>query len=127
MLTVVGISKNKKQVIKTEEISIHHIREVGQMDLIGKYEEKPFPRIREIIVDTQEHSLKRHHMKGLIELDVTKGRGIIRKHEEKTGETWSFTGWIMKCIGQAVNDHKHVQAMRKGKKTLLRKICSDIA
>ncbi len=89
------------------------------MDLIGNYEEKPFPRIREIIVDTQEQSLKRHHMKGLIELDVTKGREIIRKHKEKTGETWSFTGWIMKCIGQALNEHKHVQAMRKGKKIVI--------
>jgi pyruvate/2-oxoglutarate dehydrogenase complex dihydrolipoamide acyltransferase (E2) component len=89
------------------------------MDPIGNYEEKPFPRTREIIVDTEEESLKRHHMKGLIELDVTKGREIIRKHKEKTGETWSFTGWIMKCIGQAVNDHKHVQTMRKGKKTVI--------
>ena len=30
------------------------------MDLIGEYEEKPFPRLREIIVDTVEQGLKRH-------------------------------------------------------------------
>jgi len=89
------------------------------MDLIGRYEEKPFPRQREIIVDTEEESLKRHHMKGLIELDVTKGWEHIRKHKKKTGEALSHTGWIMKCIGQAVNDHKHVQAMRKGKKMVI--------
>ena len=89
------------------------------MDLIGKYEEKPFPRLREIIVDTVEQGLKRHHTKGLIELDVTKGREYIRKHKKKTGETVSFTGWIMKCIGQAVDEHKHVQAMRKGKKIVI--------
>jgi pyruvate/2-oxoglutarate dehydrogenase complex dihydrolipoamide acyltransferase (E2) component len=89
------------------------------MDLIGKYEEKPFPRLREIIVDTVEQGRKRHHTKGLIELDVTKGREHIRKHKEKTGEALSFTGWIMKCIGQAVDEHKHVQAMRKGKKIVI--------
>ncbi|MHA2406375.1 MAG: 2-oxo acid dehydrogenase subunit E2, partial [Candidatus Hermodarchaeia archaeon] len=89
------------------------------MDIIGKYEEKPFPRQREIIVDTEEQSLKRHHMKGLIELDVTQGREHIRKHKEKTGEVLSFTGWIMKCIGQAVNEQKSVQAMRKGKKIVI--------
>jgi len=92
---------------------------VGQVDIIGKYEEKPFPRLREIIVDTVEQGLKRHHTKGLIELDVTKGREHIRKHKEKTGEALSFTGWIMKCIGQAVNEHKQVQAMRKGKKIVI--------
>jgi pyruvate/2-oxoglutarate dehydrogenase complex dihydrolipoamide acyltransferase (E2) component len=89
------------------------------MDLIGKYEEKPFPRLREIIVDTVEQGLKRHHTKALIELDVTNGREYIREHKEKTGEALSFTGWIMKCIGQAVNEHKHVQAMRKGRKIVI--------
>jgi pyruvate/2-oxoglutarate dehydrogenase complex dihydrolipoamide acyltransferase (E2) component len=89
------------------------------MDLIGKYEEKPFPKMREMIVDTVEQGLRKHHTKGLIELDVTKGREYIRKHKEKTGEALSFTGWIVKCIAQAVNEHKHVQAMRKGKKIVI--------
>jgi pyruvate/2-oxoglutarate dehydrogenase complex dihydrolipoamide acyltransferase (E2) component len=89
------------------------------VNLIGKYEERPFPKMREMIVDTVEQGLRRHHMKGLIELDVTKGREYIRKHKEKTGEALSFTGWIMKCIGQAVNEHKHVQAMRKGNKIVI--------
>jgi pyruvate/2-oxoglutarate dehydrogenase complex dihydrolipoamide acyltransferase (E2) component len=92
---------------------------VQQVNLIGKYEERPFPKMREMIVDTVEQGLRRHHMKGLIELDVTKGREYIRKHKEKTGEALSFTGWIMKCIGQAVNEHKHVQAMRKGNKIVI--------
>ncbi len=35
---------------------------------------------------------------GLIELDVTKAREHIRGHKEKTVETLSFTGWIIKCI-----------------------------
>jgi len=76
-------------------------------DLIGKFEEKPFPKLREIIVDTVEQGLKRHHMKGLIELDVTEGREYIRKHKEKTGEELSLTGWIIKCIGQAVNENNY--------------------
>jgi pyruvate/2-oxoglutarate dehydrogenase complex dihydrolipoamide acyltransferase (E2) component len=89
------------------------------MDLIGKYEEKPFPRMREMIVDTVEQGLKRRHMKALIELDVTKGREYIRKYKEETGEALSFTGWIMKCIAQTVNEHKHIQAMRKGNKIVI--------
>jgi len=92
---------------------------LDEIDLIGKYEEKPFPKLREIIVDTVEQGLKRHHMKGLIELDVTKGRKYISQHKEKTGEELSLTGWIMKCIGQAVNENKHVQALRRGKRIVI--------
>lgn len=88
---------------------------MDKQDLIGKYEEKQFPKLREIVVDTMEQGLKRHHTKELIELDVTKAREYIRTHKEKTGEKLSFTGWIVKCIGQAVNENKHVQALRKGK------------
>jgi hypothetical protein len=52
---------------------------------------------------------------GLIELDVTKVREYIRGHKEKTGETQSFTGWIIKCIGQAVSEDEEVEVYRKGK------------
>jgi hypothetical protein len=51
----------------------------------------------------------------LIELDVTKAREHIRGHKEKTGETLSFTGWIIKCIWQAVSEDKELQAYRKRK------------
>ena len=52
---------------------------------------------------------------GLIELDVTKAREYMRSYKEKTGETLSFTGWMIKCIRQAVSEDKQVQAYRKGK------------
>ena len=39
------------------------------------------PDMRKIIIDTVEEGRKRHHMKGLIELDVTKALEII--HEKK--------------------------------------------
>jgi pyruvate/2-oxoglutarate dehydrogenase complex dihydrolipoamide acyltransferase (E2) component len=88
------------------------------MNLIGKYIEKPFPEIREIIVDTVEEGLRRHHVKGLIELDVTNGRDHIRKHKEATGESLSFTAWI-KCIAQAVSENRAVQGLRKGNKIII--------
>ena len=52
---------------------------------------------------------------GLVELDVTKARRYMRNHKEKTGETLSFTGWMIKCIGQAVSEDKQVQAYGKGR------------
>jgi len=83
------------------------------------FEERPFPKSRQIIVDLGEIGKRVHTSKMLIELDVTKGREHIRKHKERTGERISFTGWIMKCIGQAVSEHKEVHAIRKGKRNVV--------
>jgi pyruvate/2-oxoglutarate dehydrogenase complex dihydrolipoamide acyltransferase (E2) component len=38
--------------------------------------------------------------------------------EEKRGDV-SFTGWIMKCVGQAASEHKQVNAYRLGRRKLV--------
>jgi pyruvate/2-oxoglutarate dehydrogenase complex dihydrolipoamide acyltransferase (E2) component len=55
----------------------------------------------------------------LFEVDVTEARELMREFKSRTGEGLSFTGWVMKCISQAVSEHKHIQAMRKGRKSLI--------
>jgi pyruvate/2-oxoglutarate dehydrogenase complex dihydrolipoamide acyltransferase (E2) component len=61
----------------------------------------------------------RNRIYGLIELDVTKARKFIPDHKEKTGETLSFTGWVIKCIAQAVSENAEVQGYRKGKNKIV--------
>jgi len=56
---------------------------------------------------------------GILEIDVTKARKFISDHELRTGEKLSFTAWITKCIAQAVNEHKNVQAIKKGSMKLV--------
>lgn len=56
---------------------------------------------------------------GLIELDVTKAREYMRNYKKNTGETLSFTGWMIKCIAKAVSEDKQVQAYRKGRNTFV--------
>ncbi len=89
------------------------------MDFIGRYETKPFPKSRKLVVESVELARQKNHISGLIELDVTKARELIRAHKQKTGDQLSFTAWILKCIGQAVSEHKQVHALRKGKKLIL--------
>ena len=89
------------------------------MDNIGTYEKLEFPKFRTPTIDTLNHGLKKHHIPFLLEVDVTKARSYIRNLKVRTGEGVSFSGWVMKCIGQAVSEHKHVHAIRKGKKTLI--------
>ncbi|MFW9968467.1 MAG: 2-oxo acid dehydrogenase subunit E2 [Candidatus Thorarchaeota archaeon] len=61
----------------------------------------------------------KHRIYGLVEIDVTNARNFISESEAKTGEKLSFTGWVIKCIAQAISEHREVQAMKKGKKRLI--------
>ncbi len=56
---------------------------------------------------------------GLIEVDVTRARKFLRDHKENTGESLSFTAFIITCLAHAVDENKSVQACRKGSKSLV--------
>jgi pyruvate/2-oxoglutarate dehydrogenase complex dihydrolipoamide acyltransferase (E2) component len=60
-----------------------------------------------------------HNMYGLLEVDVTVARQFIEEHRARTGETLSFTGFLALCLACAVNEHREVQAYRKGRKQLV--------
>lgn len=53
---------------------------------------------------------------GLIEVDVTKPRAILRDYKARTGESLSFTAFLATCLAKAVDEHKAVQAFRQGGK-----------
>ncbi len=89
------------------------------MYVTGSYQEREFPKSRTTTIDWVEVGRSKHHVPILVELDVTCARSYIRNLKETTGETLSFTGWVMKCIGQAVSEHKYVHGMRKGRKKLI--------
>lgn len=61
----------------------------------------------------------KHRIYGLVEIDITEARKFISENEAKTGEKLSFTGWVVKCVAQAVSEHREVQAIKKGKKNLI--------
>ncbi|RUR75978.1 2-oxo acid dehydrogenase subunit E2 [Chlorogloeopsis fritschii PCC 9212] len=90
-----------------------------QLDLIGSFEERKFPDFRNPTIDTLIWGSKRHHVPILLEIDVTAARDTIRDQKAKTGQSISFTGWIVKCLAQAVSEHKCIHALRKGKRRLV--------
>ena len=89
------------------------------MDEIGPYEERRFSELRNPTLDTLDWGRKKHHIPLLLEVDVTRAREAMREFKAGTGQGFSFTGWVVTCIGQAVGEHKHVQAMRQGKKRVI--------
>jgi pyruvate/2-oxoglutarate dehydrogenase complex dihydrolipoamide acyltransferase (E2) component len=60
-----------------------------------------------------------HWMYGLLEVDVTVPRQLIDDHKACTGETLSFTGFLVHCLARAVDEDKSVQAYLKGRKQLV--------
>jgi len=67
---------------------------------------------RRLVLDTLRLGERKHMMHGLLEVDVTRARGLLRKHRERTGERLSFTAFVLACLGRAVAAHPEVHALR---------------
>jgi len=80
---------------------------------------KSFPDSRVSTIDVGELGLRKHHMKALLEIDITKARDIFRIIKERDGESLSFTAWLVKCISTAVGEYREANAFLKSSKTLL--------
>ena len=89
------------------------------MDNIGKYQVKPFTKQRRNIEVITKEGWRKKSIKTLLEIDVTNAREIIQKHKEKTGETISFTAWVIKCVAQTLSENKDFNAYRHGKKKII--------
>lgn len=60
-----------------------------------------------------------HWMYGLLEVDVTVVRQFIAEHKARTGEALSFTGFLVYCLAQAVDENKEVQAYLRGRNQIV--------
>ena len=76
------------------------------------YTAQPYPRTRLLMVDGGRLGLKKHTVHGLVEFDITRPRTVIRDHKARTGETLSFTAFLLACVGQAIEMNKHMHAYR---------------
>lgn len=61
---------------------------------------------------------RKSNIHGLFEVDVTKAREYLREHKARTGESLSFTAFIITCLARAVDENKSLNAYHKGKKYL---------
>ncbi len=83
------------------------------------YEVVAFPWMRVPIVDSLRAARRSPRMYALVEADVTAARHCLREHERATGESLSFTGFVIACVARAVEEHRAVQAYRQGRKRLV--------
>jgi len=85
----------------------------------GPYQVVDLPPGRRLMINMLDLSGSEHRMIGLLEVDVTVPRQFMAEHKQRTGETLSLTGYLVLCLGRAVDENQEVQAYRKGSKQLI--------
>jgi pyruvate/2-oxoglutarate dehydrogenase complex dihydrolipoamide acyltransferase (E2) component len=84
------------------------------MDNLGQYELKPFTKQRKNIALVTQEGKRKRSFHTLLEFDVTTAHTQIKTLKEKKGIDISFTGWMIKCISQALSEHKELNSYRFG-------------
>ena len=74
------------------------------------YQTIPLSPARRMQVDGVRMAAIPGAIHGLIEVDVTRARQIIREHQARTGERLSFTAFAIACLARAVAENPRVYA-----------------
>jgi pyruvate/2-oxoglutarate dehydrogenase complex dihydrolipoamide acyltransferase (E2) component len=85
----------------------------------ASYTIEPFPAARQLIAEAGRMGSRRSLIHGLLEIDVTHARTVLREHKAQTGETLSFTAFIVACFAQAIDQDRRVQAYRSWRNQLI--------
>lgn len=79
----------------------------------------PFPRSRELLIDSFQMAAKRHIIHGFLEVDVTVPRRILKVTLGTDGHPLSFTGFVIASFARAIYTHQTVQAYRDWRNRLI--------
>src|SRR5689334_10423897 len=77
--------------------------------------EIPYPSSRQLTFDLGKIGLAKHHVKALLEVDVTEARRIIRQNRH-SGNKISFTAWLIKAIADCVALHPPIAGINHAKR-----------
>lgn len=76
------------------------------------FEYRPFPPERAVVVDAGYQAARRHVIYGLLEVDISRARTLLRDLSEQTNTRISFTAFVVTSLGRAIADFPAVQAYR---------------
>jgi pyruvate/2-oxoglutarate dehydrogenase complex dihydrolipoamide acyltransferase (E2) component len=83
------------------------------------YKVIPYSKLRRVLEIMYPSVQRKPMIHGLLEVDVTKAREFLRDHKAKTGESLSFTAFIITCFAHALAENPSLNACRKGSKHLI--------
>lgn len=76
------------------------------------YQVKQMSLSRRLISDSGRVGQRKNRILALFEVDVTEARAVIRRHRDRTGESLSFTAFILTCLGRAIDANRYFHARR---------------
>jgi pyruvate/2-oxoglutarate dehydrogenase complex dihydrolipoamide acyltransferase (E2) component len=79
----------------------------------------PIARERELVVDAGYLAAKRHIIHGLLEVDVTRPRELLRDNPGADGQPLSFTAFVIASFARAIQAHPAVHAYRDLRRRLV--------
>jgi pyruvate/2-oxoglutarate dehydrogenase complex dihydrolipoamide acyltransferase (E2) component len=79
----------------------------------------PYAKYRRFTAAAYQSVRHKQTIHGLLEVDVTRPRAVLRAYKARTGEPLSFSAFLAVCLAKAVDEHKIVQAFRQGNKRLV--------
>lgn len=77
--------------------------------------EIPYPSSRQLTFDLGKIGLAKHHVRALLEVDVTEARRLIKQNRHR-GARISFTAWLIKAIADCVALHPQVAGVNDAKR-----------
>lgn len=84
---------------------------------MDSHKEIHFPKSRIATLDVGEIGRKRHHIRALLEFDVTDARQALKAYRKKTKFKASFTAWLLKTISTTIlefqSSHAYLKTARK--------------
>jgi pyruvate/2-oxoglutarate dehydrogenase complex dihydrolipoamide acyltransferase (E2) component len=76
--------------------------------------EIPYPTSRQLTFDLGKIGLAKHHVKALLEVDVTEARKMIKQNRH-TGNKISFFAWLIKVIADSVALHPPIAGVNNAR------------
>jgi pyruvate/2-oxoglutarate dehydrogenase complex dihydrolipoamide acyltransferase (E2) component len=87
----------------------------------------PYTKLRRVLAIMYPSVQRKPMIHGLFDVDVTKARAYFREKKAATGQTLSFTAFLIGCLARAVAEEPSVQACRKGRRQLIIYDAVDVA
>ncbi len=91
------------------------------------YRVVPNPKLRRVLAIMYSSVQRKPMIHGLFEVDVKTAHDFLRAHQEATGESLSFTAFILTCFAHTVAEDTALQACRKGRSRLVLFDAVDVA
>lgn len=81
----------------------------------SQFQQIPYPSSRRFTFDVGRIGREKHHVRALLEVDVTDARNKI-KENRRSGETASFLAWLIKVIADCVALHPPIHGINRPRK-----------